>query len=184
MSGRLDPPRAARLCPVPTLLFETTVPAPIDVVWAFHQNVNRALPALSPPEADVRVESADVPLREGSRVTLTLNGPFGRRTRWVARYIAFVPPKAVVFGQEARWTDEQESGPFAAWTHHHEFESVDSKTTRIVDHVVYRSPLGPLGLLLDPLVIRPKLRKMFAHRHRVLRDAFAPAPAAAVVPTP
>jgi hypothetical protein len=78
----------------------------------------------------------------------------------------------VVFGEEARWTDEQESGPFASWKHQHEFEAVDSATTRVVDHVTYRPPLGPLGLLLDPFLIRPRLKRYFAHRHRVLAEKF------------
>ena len=158
---------------MPSLMFQTVVPAPIEVVWDYHQNVQKALPALSPPEADVRIESADVPLQIGSRVTITATGPLGRRIRWVARYTDFRPPKSVVFGEEARWTDEQESGPFAYWKHQHEFEAVDAKTTRVIDHVNYRPPLGPVGLLLDPVLIRPRLRRMFAHRHRVLADTFA-----------
>jgi ligand-binding SRPBCC domain-containing protein len=161
---------------VPTLTFQTVLPAPIELVWDYHQNVHKALPALSPPEADVRIETADLPLKIGSRVTLTANaplGPFRRRIRWVARYTDFRPPKSVVFGEEARWTDEQESGPFAYWKHQHEFEAVDSASTRVVDHVTYRPPLGPLGLLLDPLLIRPKLHRLFAHRHSALAATFA-----------
>ncbi len=157
---------------MPTLTFQTTLPAPIELVWDYHQNVYKALPELSPPSAHVHIESADVPFQVGSRVTLTAVGPLKRPIRWVARYTDFRPPKSVVFGEEARWTDEQESGPFARWTHHHEFEALDARTTRLVDHITYRPPLGPLGLLLDPLLIRPRLKRLFAHRHRVLAEKF------------
>ena len=44
---------------MPVLTFTLTVRAPLGEVWAFHDDVARALPALSPPDADVRVESAD-----------------------------------------------------------------------------------------------------------------------------
>lgn len=158
---------------MPTLTFKTTLPAPIEVVWDYHQNVQKALPELSPPEAGVRIESADVPLGVGSRVTITATGPLGRRIRWVARYTDFRPPKSVVFGEEGRWTDEQEAGPFAYWKHQHEFEAVDSKTTLVIDHVTYRPPYGPLGYLLDPVLIRPAIKKMFAHRHKALGRVFA-----------
>ena len=158
-----------------TLTFQTEVPAPIEVVWGYHQNVGRALPELSPPGADALIESADLPLQIGSRVTFTMRGPLlGRRVRWVARYSDFRPPRAVVFGEEARWTDEQDEGPFAKWTHRHEFGAVDSRTTRVVDHITYRLPLGPLGWLADHALVRHMIRRAFAHRRRVLLAVFPP----------
>ena len=157
---------------MPTLQFETIVPAPLDRVWAFHEDVTSALPAISPPEAQVRIESADVPVREGSRIVITAKAPLGRRVRWVARIVEHRPPHPVAFGEEARFVDEQEAGPFAAWRHAHEFERVDEQTTRLVDRVDYRLPLGPLGWVADRLVVRPQLRRMFRHRHAALLRCF------------
>jgi len=152
---------------VPTLWFEMTVAAPIEKVWAFFNDPVRNLPALSPPGADATIVSADIPVREGSRITLTARGPLGMRLRWVARIIELRPPHPVVFGQEARFVDVQESGPFAAWRHEHEFEAVDACTTRIVDRITYRVRGGPAGWLIDLLVVRRQLRAMFRHRHTV-----------------
>src|SRR3712207_2024941 len=120
---------------MPTLIFQTTVPAPLEKVWAFHDDPYGALPVLTPPQADVRVESADVPIGAGSRVVLRVRDPFGRRRRWVARYAEHRPPHPVAFGEEARFVDEQESGPFAFWRHEHEFERVDDRTTLLTDRV-------------------------------------------------
>src|SRR5689334_3735172 len=87
--------------PMPTLTFETTLPAPIERIWDYHQNVHKSLPALSPPKSQVQIESADLPLAVGSRVVITAKDPLGRHIRWVARYTDFRPPKSVVFGEEA-----------------------------------------------------------------------------------
>ena len=149
---------------MPTLLFETTIAAPLSDVWAFHEDVLNALPALSPPEAGVKIELIDLPPRVGMTVVITAKGPVGR-IRWVARYVEHQPPRAVVFGEEARFVDEQQSGPFASWRHSHEFERLDETSTRLVDRVTYAVPYGPLGWLADRLLVRRELFKMFHHRH-------------------
>jgi hypothetical protein len=63
----------------------------------------------------------------------------------VAKIVQHKPPRAVVFGEEARFVDEQESGPFKAWRHEHDFERVDAKSTRVVDRITYRVGWGPIG---------------------------------------
>ena len=153
---------------MPTVEFITTIAAPLAKVWAFHEDVARSLPALSPPADQVKLESVDLPPRVGMKVIILAKGPFGP-LRWVAKYVEHVPPHAVVFGEEARFVDEQESGPFKSWRHSHEFEAVDAKTTRMVDRITYRIGWGPLGWIADVLLVRRKLRAMFAHRHVMTR---------------
>ena len=152
---------------MPTLEFETTVKAPLEKVWAFFQDVNGSLPAISPPREQVTIESADLPLRHGSRIMLNVRGPLGK-VRWVARVVEHRPPHAVVFGEEARFVDEQESGPFKSWRHEHDFERIDDKTTRVTDRVTYRAPFGPIGWLAN-WMIRPKIRSMFRYRQEHLK---------------
>lgn len=66
--------------------------------------------------------------------------------------------------------DEQVRGPFKTWVHRHEFEYVDEAHTRIIDVVDYTVPLGPIGWLADLLFVRRSLRRMFAHRHQVMKE--------------
>ena len=156
-----------------SLEFETTVAASLDRVWAFFEDVTSALPALSPPEDQVRIESADLPVREGSRIVIRARGPFGE-IRWVAKIVEHRPPHPVVFGEEARFVDEQEEGPFSAWRHEHDFERVDDKSTRVLDRVTYRVPFGPAGWVVEPLV-RRKVSAMFRYRQEKLRAQFGAA---------
>ncbi len=158
---------------MPTLEFQITIATPLDVVWAFHDDVGN-LPVLSPPEAQVQLESADVPVRVGSRIVINAQGPVGR-IRWVARIVEHKPPRVVVFGEEARFVDEQESGPFKSFRHEHDFERVGERATRLFDRVTYRVGWGPLGWVADLLVVRRQLRAMFRHRHAVLRQTFGAA---------
>jgi ligand-binding SRPBCC domain-containing protein len=154
---------------MPLLTFTLTVRAPLGEVWAFHEDVARALPALSPPDADVRVESADLPVHVGSRIVIAARGPLGVRLQWVARIVAHRPPSGAAAGDFALFVDEQESGPFAAWRHEHRFEGVGPGGTRLTDRVTYRVPLG---VLADHVLVRRQVTAMFRHRHEVLTRTF------------
>ena len=160
---------------MPTFEFETIIAAPLDEVWAYHQDPLRALPELTPPDAGAVLEGAEpLPPRVGTRVTVRANVPFRGEVRWVARYVDFRAPHAVVFGREARFVDEAESGPFASWRHEHDFEAIDDRTTRLTDRVTYRVGLGPVGWVADVLLVRRKLSAMFRYRRDVLNRVFPP----------
>lgn len=161
---------------MPILTFEITLPAALADVWSFHEDVARALPALSPPEAAVRIESADVPVGVGSRVTITARGPLGRRLRWVAKIVEHRPPGTGDGPDRAAFVDEQESGPFARWRHEHLFEQLAAGATRLTDRVTYRVPLGPLGVIADRLFVRRQIVAMFRHRHAVMTHTFPAVP--------
>ena len=150
------------------LEFAIILPAALERVWAFHEDVITALPALSPPEARVAIESADLPLRAGSGIVIRARGPLGFPVRWVARLVVHRPPD----GAEASFVDEQESGPFASWRHEHLFERVGPESTRVTDRVTYRVPLGPLGAVADRLLVRRRVVALFRHRHAVLAVQF------------
>lgn len=152
--------------------WEITVATPIDAVWARFQDPAAMLPLLSAPADAVRIESVEGDGLVGTVITITARGPLGRRVRWVASIVEWVPPTDVVFGREARFVDVQDAGPFASWRHRHEFEAVDDRSTRIVDRITYRVGLGPLGWVADTLFVRRKLKAMFAHRHVKLLEIF------------
>ena len=158
---------------MPVLTFDITLPAPLDEVWAFHEDVRRALPELSPPSSRVVIESADLPVRTGSRIVIRGKGPLGLPLRWVAKIVEHRPPEASNGRPTAVFVDEQESGPFAAWCHEHLFEVVSPGATRLTDRITYRVPLGPLGVVANTLFVGRQVVAMFRHRHEVLRRTFA-----------
>lgn len=57
-------------------------------------------------------------------------------------------------------------GRFASCTHLHRFESIDSRRSRLVDHVDYTLPLGRLGERWFSDISRRDLERIFRFRHR------------------
>jgi uncharacterized protein len=156
---------------MPTLQFTLFVSASLEDVWAFHQDVTRALPLLSPPGSDVRIISADLPARKGQRVSMNVRGPLGKRLNWVADIVEFRPPPTTDGGlRQAAFIDVQVSGPMAYWRHEHVMDEAGPLQTRLTDTVTYRVPLGPLGWLADRIFVSRQIRAMFKHRHAVTKQ--------------
>ena len=69
-----------------------------------------------------------------------------------------------------RFEDVQERGPFAWFRHEHRFETIGGGT-RMHDRWEHRSPLGPLGLMVDRLVLGRYMRSLLATRNAALKQA-------------
>jgi ligand-binding SRPBCC domain-containing protein len=154
------------------LMVESTIFAPLEEVWAFFAD-SKNLSALSPSAMDVRIESADAPIAVGSQITLTFKIPLTRQS-WIVRMVEWRRPHGVLFGREARFVDEQLYGPMKYWKHEHDFEAIDNKTTRMIDRITYRLPFGPVGWIVDLLIVRWKIRGMFRYRTKKLQQLFPP----------
>lgn len=138
---------------------ESVIKAPPERVFAFHQ-LPDAFERLVPPwENATVVQKADIS-KIGSRAIVEQK-IFGIvPSRWVAEHTAYDPPRS--------FEDIQVSGPFASWRHRHIVEPhADGAILR--DEIEYEPPMSILGVLAAPLVIVPKLEKMFDYRHQVTR---------------
>ncbi len=67
-----------------------------------------------------------------------------------------------------RFVDEQQSGPFRAFRHEHVFEAT-ADGTRMTDHITFDAPFGPLGDLVERLILRSYLPKLIVERNQYLR---------------
>jgi len=152
------------------LVVQTAIKAPLAKVWLFHMDPAKNMPRLQGGWPQVVVEWSDMPLRERARITLAVTSRTGRVTRVRVVLTEFVPPHGVLFGQEARFTDIQEEGPFAAWTHSHEFEAAEDNTTLLRDVVEYRVKGGFFGKLVDVLFVRWRVAAAFRQRGRRMQE--------------
>jgi ligand-binding SRPBCC domain-containing protein len=66
------------------------------------------------------------------------------------------------------FVDEMVQGPFASFRHVHEFKEIN-ETTRLVDTLIWESPLGVIGKLADKLV-ETRLRKVVSERNQRLKQ--------------
>lgn len=141
-------------------VFETPISAPVERLWEFHRSAE-ALRLLAPPGKPVEPVGDDLEVRNGARHVLRIRmGPL--RLTWVAVLSQVNPP----FG----FVDTAEKSPFAFWRHHHEFLPTESGSL-LRDTVEYRLPFGLLGTIAHTLLVRRDIESMFAHRHRVTKEA-------------
>jgi ligand-binding SRPBCC domain-containing protein len=75
-----------------------------------------------------------------------------------------------------RFVDEQVSGPFRDWWHEHAFAATPAGTL-MTDTVRYRSPVGPLGRLVDRVVLTRYLTRLLESRNAWLAADLARRPA-------
>jgi ligand-binding SRPBCC domain-containing protein len=130
------------------------VPLPRDRVFAFFGDA-RNLEAITPAFLHFSIlPPVPVDLHEGSRIDYRLS-LFGIPFHWRTRIAAWQPG--------VRFVDVQERGPYAMWHHTHTFSDVEGGT-RVADRVEYRLPLGPLGEVAHPLMVRRTLDRIFDHR--------------------
>lgn len=123
----------------------STVPVPIDSVFAWHERPG-ALCRLLPPWQPVRIGSEADSLRDGRAVLLLPGG-----VRWIAQHGAYDRPH--------QFADRLVSLPLR-WHHFHRFEDVDGTATRVLDTVETPVPAAAL-------------RRTFRYRHRQLADDLA-----------
>lgn len=140
---------------MPTFVRTSRVAAPRAALFAWHARP-LAFARLTPPWERVRVVVDEGGIEDGARKVLRI-GPLG--LEWVARHEGFVSGRQFV--------DVQEKGPFRAWRHEHRFQDDGADASILEDAIEYELPLGALGALFGGALVRRKLARMFAHRHRV-----------------
>lgn len=99
----------------------------------------------------------------------------GDSVTWQARHFGVpftMTSRITELSAPTRFVDEQVSGPFRRWWHEHVFEERDGATL-MTDTVEFVAPLGPVGRLVERLVLTPYLTRLLAQRNRWLADALS-----------
>ena len=79
--------------------------------------------------------------------------------------------KITVVDKPNSFTDMQLKGPYSLWEHTHLFIAQNSGVL-MKDHVRYRVPLGALGDLVNKLVVKKKIGRIFDFRRQKLESLF------------
>ncbi len=139
---------------------ESLIRASPERVFAFHE-LPDAFARLMPPWEDSRIIETAPTLQPGARavVETKILGLF--KARWVSLHTAYNPPRM--------FEDVQVSGPFRSWRHRHLVEPHASGAV-LRDEIEYEPPLSFIGVAFAPLVVVPRLKKLFDYRHEVTRQ--------------
>jgi ligand-binding SRPBCC domain-containing protein len=139
---------------------ESLIHASPERVFAFHE-LPDALERLTPPWENARIIQRAPNLLPGATAIIETRILGLIPARWEARHTVYDPPRM--------FEDVQVKGPFRSWRHRHLIEAHANGAT-LRDEVEYEPPLGFAGRLAAPLMIEPRLRRLFDYRHRVTRE--------------
>ena len=139
------------------------IPRPLDEVFAFFADPEN-LARLTPPSMGFEFLTPDRDMRLGFEIDYRIRPLLGIPTAWQTRITAWDPPHA--------FTDIQARGPYRSWEHRHAFKSVDGGTL-IRDQISYQVPFGLFGDVVNRLVIRGELARIFRYRAEAIRTIFA-----------
>lgn len=99
----------------------------------------------------------------GQVIIYTITPLFGIKLQWVTE---------ITHVQEgAFFVDEQRFGPYAFWHHKHFFKEIEGGT-EMEDIIHYKVPMGFLGRLVHPFLVKPKLEEIFVYRQKKLVELF------------
>lgn len=133
----------------------STMPVPARELADWHFRTG-AIDRLLPPWEDVEILERPGAMADGAIARFRMR-KFGASIEWVARHRDVEPGHS--------FTDVQERGPFASWTHRHSFLPEGDRASRLEDRVEYALPGGVLGRALGGGMVARDLERMFAWRH-------------------
>ena len=90
----------------------------------------------------------------------------GQEVTWQARHFGIplrMTSRITALEYPQSFTDEQVSGPFKAFRHVHEFEATPTGSL-MTDRVEFTAPFGPVGRLVEKLVLRRYLERLIVER--------------------
>ena len=102
---------------------------------------------------------------------LTGSMRLGETVTWQGRHFGLpfrLTSTISAYERPSRFVDEQIRGPFAFWHHEHLFDAVTETETEMIDRVDFRSPAGPIGLLVDRLLLERYMRRLLGVRNAYL----------------
>jgi ligand-binding SRPBCC domain-containing protein len=110
----------------------------------------------------VRTELPDK-MYEGLMIEYTVSPMLGIPMNWITEI------KTVK--NHSFFVDEQRKGPYRIWHHEHHFKEVEGGV-EMTDIVSYELPLGILGRLMHPILVKNKLKEIFDYRRQKVDELF------------
>jgi len=146
-----------------TLQKKQKLPISIEKAWEFLSNPKN-LKEITPDYMSFNIISTiDRPLYTGQIIQYIVTPLLGIKTKWVSEITHIEEKKYFV--------DEQMYGPYALWHHKHFIKEIDGGV-ELEDIIDYKVPLGILGQLIHPILVKPKLEEIFSYRQKKLIELF------------
>ncbi|MDG1227305.1 MAG: SRPBCC family protein [Polaribacter sp.] len=139
------------------------LPISVEKAWEFLSNPAN-LKTITPKYMSFDILSGnEKPMYAGQIIQYIVTPILGIKTKWVTE-ITHVK-------KNEYFVDEQRFGPYALWHHKHFIHKIDGGV-EMEDIIDYKIPLGLLGRMAHPILVKPKLEEIFAYRQTKLIELF------------
>ena len=138
-------------------------PISIDKAWDFLSKPEN-LKIITPDYMSFDILSgADRSMYPGQIIQYIVTPILGIKTKWVS--------EITQVKRQNYFVDEQLYGPYALWHHKHFIKAINGGV-EMEDIIDYKLPLGWLGQLVHPFLVKPKLEEIFEYRQKKLTELF------------
>ncbi|WP_394749283.1 SRPBCC family protein [Spongiimicrobium salis] len=139
------------------------LPISKEKAWGFLSSPKN-LQVITPDHMGFHILSgADRPMYPGQIIQYKVSPFPGFTTKWVTE-ITHVK-------EGSYFVDEQRFGPYALWHHKHFIKEIDGGI-EMEDLIDYKIPMGILGQLAHPFLVKKQLLKIFQYREKQLSSLF------------
>lgn len=139
------------------------LPISLDEAWEFLSNPKN-LKIITPDYMSFNIISKiDRPIYIGQIIQYIVTPLLGIKTKWVSEITHIQEKKYFV--------DEQMYGPYSLWHHKHFIKEINGGV-ELEDIIDYKVPLGIIGQLIHPILVKPKLEEIFSYRQKKLIELF------------
>jgi ligand-binding SRPBCC domain-containing protein len=146
-----------------TLHSKQNLPISLDEAWEFLSNPKN-LKVITPEYMGFKTLSGDDrEMFSGQIIQYIVTPVLGIPMKWVTE-ITHVQDKKY-------FVDEQRFGPYDLWHHKHFLKEIPGGV-EMEDIVDYKVPMGIIGQLVHPFLVKPKLNEIFEFRRKKLIELF------------
>lgn len=146
-----------------TLYKKQKLPVSLEDVWGFISNPKNLATITPPSMGFITLSGDDRDMFPGQIIHYTIAPLLGIKLEWVTE-ITHVNSKSF-------FVDEQRYGPYKFWHHKHFLKEIPGGV-EMEDIIDYKLPLGLIGKLFHPLLVKPKLEEIFRFRQKKLIELF------------
>jgi len=139
------------------------IPVSLNEAWNFI-STPKNLAVITPPSMGfVTLSGDDKDMFAGQIIHYHVSPLLGLKMEWVTE-ITHVEDKHF-------FVDEQRFGPYKFWHHKHFLKEIPGGV-EMEDIIHYKLPMGILGKMVQPFMVKPKLEEIFEYRKNKLIELF------------
>lgn len=147
-------------------LLQKTIQLPVSIekAWDFFSDP-RNLKEITPDYMgfDITSEFFEEKMYAGMIITYKVKPLLGIGVNWMTEITQVKDHQFFI--------DEQRIGPYKLWHHQHHFKPIENGV-EMTDIVNYALPLGVLGKMVEPILVRKKLQEIFDYREEKMKTIF------------